>query len=391
MIEFLIKERKVHEQKQLMSMKTDHSKREDRSSGKKTDHSSHHTEQPREPTCTVCNATEGVDEHVSTSGPKSTRIMQYYTCKEFATKPPSERLRILTTKGFCTQCLFPGASATFGRHLEGRCQRDFACPHVSHLQDRVRNHVMLCEEHKSLPANQQLLQKYIQRFVKNLRLPTFSRQLHLYKASSDQFNDRGIYLLQRIRVNNNELVIFFDNGCSDFVVSQEGVNLLGQYAKQLSSQPVSIGGVGNTKTHSTRGIYNVRIPLHNGSEASFSGVCLEKITERFPTYPLAEVEEDINQQFRTTNRTGKLPKLPPSIGGDVHLMIGIKYLRYHPSIMFQLDSGLAIYESKFNNSTGGRGVVGGPHPIFTTIHQNFTSTMSTFFSDVVKKTSATIA
>jgi len=386
MITFLTKERKVHEQKQLMSMKPEPSKREDsRPSGnRRSDQLSHHsTNQPStsDPICTICNAGEGVDEHISTSGPKASRIFQYYTCKEFATKPPAERLRILINKGFCTQCLFPGANASTGKHLEGRCQRDFVCPHQSHQYERVRNHVMLCEDHKALPSNQQLLQRYVERFMKNPRLPAFARQIHLYKASSDQFNDRGIYLLQRIRINNNDLVIFYDNGCSDFVVSHKAIQLLGPHATQLSSHPVTIGGVGNTQTHSTRGVYNVKIPLHDGTEASFSGVCLEKITETFPTYPLAEVEKDINQHYYSTNHSGKLPKLPSSVGGDVHLMIGIKYLRYHPSMKFQLQSGLAIYESKFVNSTGGRGVVGGPHPIFTTIHQNFTSTMSTFFSN----------
>jgi len=67
------------------------------------------------------------------------------------------------------------------------------------------------------------------------------------------------------------------------------------------------------------------------------------------------------------------------------MMIGIKYLRYHPRMVFQLPSGLAIYESKFNNTSGGRGVVGGPHHIFTNIHQHYNSnTVSTFFSDQYK-------
>ena len=63
------------------------------------------------------------------------------------------------------------------------------------------------------------------------------------------------------------------------------------------------------------------------------------------------------------------------------MMIGIKYLRYHPTMKFQMSSGLAIYESKFLNSSGGRGVIGGLHRIFTLIHQNFESTTSTFFTE----------
>ena len=217
-------------------------------------------------------------------------------------------------------------------------------------------------------------------------MPEFARQINLYKSCNEQCNDRGIYLLKKVRIDSNDFLIFYDNGCSDFVVSHKAIELLGPRAKQLSSQPVTLGGVGNIQARSTNGIYNVKIPLHDGNEASFSGVCLQQITEIFPTYPLKAVETDINDQYNlTSQRSVSLPKLPPSIEGDVHMMIGIKYLRYHPKMKYQLPSGLAIYESLFNNSTGGRGVVGGPHQVFTTIHQNFNSTMSTFFTNQFTK------
>ena len=38
-----------------------------------------------------------------------------------------------------------------------------------------------------------------------------------------------------------------------------------------------------------------------------------------------------------------IPKLPKSIGGDIHMMIGIKYLRYHPKLVFQSPTGLHPY------------------------------------------------
>ena len=81
--------------------------------------------------------------------------------------------------------------------------------------------------------------------------------------------------------------------------------------------------------------------------------------------------------------TSILPKLPSSVGADVHLMIGVKYLRYHPRIIFQLPSGLAIHESVFVNADGGSGVMVGPQQVFTKIHQHYFSTSqeSTFFSN----------
>ena len=65
-----------------------------------------------------------------------------------------------------------------------------------------------------------------------------------------------------------------------------------------------------------------------------------------------------------------LPTVPTSVGGDVDLMIGIKYLRYHPEQIFKLPSGLTIYKSIFKNIDGSRGVIGGPHKIFSAIESH---------------------
>ena len=92
------------------------------------------------------------------------------------------------------------------------------------------------------------------------------------------------------------------------------------------------------------------MPLHNGENATMSGVCLEKITATFPSYPLqGEVEQDLIQAFKETKKriSKQLPKLPKFVGGDTDFMIGIRYLRYYPEKIFELPTGLTIYESKF--------------------------------------------
>lgn len=71
------------------------------------------------------------------------------------------------------------------------------------------------------------------------------------------------------------------------------------------------------------------------------------------------------------NNPNNFPTVPKSIGGDIDFMIGIKYLRYYPEKIFQLPSGLAIYKSVFENSPGGRGIIGGPHKVFTEIQSSY--------------------
>uniref|UniRef100_UPI00197AF926 hypothetical protein n=1 Tax=Acinetobacter baumannii TaxID=470 RepID=UPI00197AF926 len=83
-------------------------------------------------------------------------------------------------------------------------------------------------------------------------------------------NDRGIYLLQTININSKRFTIFYDNLCSDFVISPQPVKMLGSNAVKESSQTIKFGGVGDTITESSLGIYCANLPLFNGQIAVLS-------------------------------------------------------------------------------------------------------------------------
>ena len=55
--------------------------------------------------------------------------MQYFACQKFAEMAPKDRFQELKNKGYCFQCLFPGASEDKGKHHDGMCQLDFVCKH----------------------------------------------------------------------------------------------------------------------------------------------------------------------------------------------------------------------------------------------------------------------
>ncbi len=273
---------------------------------------------------------------------------------------------------------------TSTKHREGRCQRDFVCQHPSHSKFSIRKHILVCEEHKDTNNNKDLLERYKQRCIRNANLPPFAKNISLsfhangcYKSDASKdgsSDDQGIYLLQTINIDNKDYTVFFDNGCSDFIVKKSAVNMLGKNAKQESSRTIQIGGVSNTAIQSTLGTYNVKIPMHNGKIGSLSGICLEEITTTFPQYTLEDAFKDICESYSSMGDWKDLPVPSATVGGDIHFMLGVKYLRYHPKLIFQLPSGLSIYESMFVNADGGgRGVIGGPHPVFTQIQQNFFS------------------
>ena len=109
---------------------------------------------------------------------------------------------------------------------------------------------------------------------------------------------------------------------------------------------------------------------------------MEKITESFPIYPLqGKVLEDIFPSFKKSggNRSD-LPKISVPVGGNINFMIRIKYLRHHPKLIYQLPSGLSIYESMFKNTDGTRAVIGGPHEVFIKMEEQFKSNISNTFN-----------
>ena len=112
--------------------------------------------------------------------------------------------------------------------------------------------------------------------------------------------------------------------------------------------------------------------MHDGRDVNLSGICLDKVTGEFPIYPLKEVEGDLRKAYASTRGNPKqLPILPQSVGGDTDVMIGMRYLMYFLKKIFSLPNGLSIYESQFLSSGGSRGLVGGPHKIFTEVHNKY--------------------
>ena len=388
LIEFLEKEVKIQQQKCLIQgdLINKRHEKDDRHSNQHYRHKYHYQKTENQSICSLCDQ----PGHVATQGPNNSQLIQYFSCKDFVEMTPKRRLANIKSKGLCMQCLFPGAKQNQGKHKDGGCQRDFVCRHPQHSQYNVKKHVLLCEEHKDTEENQRLLETYkskcilrkvdIQDFSKNIQLSfhvnyqTSSYQQSYKSNDVNQIEESAVYILQTISIDGKRYNLFFDSGCGDLVCRYKAIQSINQRATQEIKGPLTIGGVGNIKTVSTHGIFSVKLPLHNGQEANMSGICLEQITNTFPKYPLqGKVESDIVHAFKKANINKKeeLPKLPKEVGGDTDFMIGIKYLRYYPEEIFKLPSGLTIYQSKFVSSDGTRGVIGGPHQVFTQIEKHF--------------------
>ena len=511
---FLEKEVRIHQQKLLYSSKSrkpppsdrgsnrDSAKKPPPSTSSRQGH--HHQNDGANPlTCFICGATD----HVPTSGPKGTKLIQYFVCKKFVEMTNAERLALLKAKNLCFQCLYPGADRRASKHKEGRCQREFTCKHPSHDRYDTKKHILVCDEHKAEQQNIAIFEDYKQRCItrqNQVPLPDYAKKIlihhvlpqasntpspeppaspltpqnqvpltstgtnqgasipsltpgmvskgfsipvpqhllspieeepaelrsqihpespqvssevntHLQPSQNsvseplnlptstanasdnqgtsnispeetslhttsleqqqwDEWNNKGkepVYILQRIIIDNDYYNIFYDSGCKNFCSRHSAVQRM-RSAMQTQKGPTTIWGVAGMKMETPHGYYSVCIPLRDGGEAIFSGICLDSITETFPTYPLkGEVEQDIKNAFAATGGdVALLPALEPEVGGDTDFMIGIKYNRHFPTEVYRCPiSGLSIYRSQFRNASGGYGVVGGSHRVFAEIEK----------------------
>ena len=441
---FLEKEIKVNQQKALWSSKKKKeipSRNQPPGSGRDASHHSNDSTQDGSETdsltCKICNATD----HVQTNGPNGSKLIQYFVCKKFVDMTPAERFTELRSKNLCFQCLFPGANKSRGKHKEGKCQRDFICPHPSHSRyNNGKKHVLLCEEHKTEESNKEILDEYKRRCIarpNQVELPPFTQAIlihHNYtttdvplsgeevdvesihegelsaeagefcpaEPSIDQINhaiqsinqtsttltpsdvpeehllpdiqEEAVYILQTIEVEGERYNIFYDNGCKKFVSRYSAIKRLGSRATLLKEGPIGIGGVGGMQMTTPHGIYQIKLPtrIMGDYQAQVSGTCMDMITEKFPLYPLdGRVEQDITAAYIESGGTDELPKVEPLVGGETDFMFGGAYLRYFPEQKFRMPSGLTIFESFFKNASGGYGVIGGNHSVFTEIEKWF--------------------
>ena len=338
--------------------------------------------------CCFCDK----DNHTVITTARGNKIIPYYVCESFVNMSPTDRYAKLKAKNLCTTCIYPGA-------VKGNKHKyyflNFCCPHSSH-QGGEKLHVLLCDEHKNMDENVKLFEKFKNKFITNCKVPLpqytkhitcFSEIAAVSKSEGTSLNvfsdfpvepeisDSAIFQLQTINVDGLELNLFFDSGCGDMIVKKSALEkLVGTgRAKPLVPGPIVITGVGEQKSVCEDGIFSICLPLHNGKNAVLSGLCLPKITSEFPVYELGNIESHLKKKCKTSKRhlLKRLPKLPSKVGGNTDILIGTKYAKYFPKLVFQTETGLGIFESSFVSPCGTRGIVGGPHEEFSKIERSF--------------------
>ena len=124
---------------------------------------------------------------------------------------------------------------------------------------------------------------------------TYSTNNH---EDSISYEEKAIYILQTIKVGQQQYSLFYNTGCCDMISRYNAIKTIGDKVVQEHFGPISIVGGGNAEVKTTHGTYK-NLMVFNGNDTLFGCVCLGQISVQFPNYPLqGRVEKDANNSYK---------------------------------------------------------------------------------------------
>ena len=93
---------------------------------------------------------------------------------------------------------------------------------------------------------------------------------------------------------------------------------------------------------------------------------MPNIMSPFPAFQRTAAWNELQDAAFKEDRAISIPDVDQEIGGQcVDVIIGAKYFKYFPQLVFSLPSGLAVYRAKLLSASGHQAVLGGPHAAWT--------------------------
>ena len=156
--------------------------------------------------------------------------------------------------------------------------------------------------------------------------------------------------------------ILYDGGCSDCLMHESipGKELEGV---KVAQGPFVIGAVGGVKVMA-QDAWMVKINMMDGSCQVLEGLSVEKVTSEFPEVNLTEAVKVVKAS-KPKDTVLQAVKIPDKVGGNVDILLGIKYNAFFPVLIHMLPNGLGIYKLRIK-SFGNKhtAVIAGPHSSF---------------------------
>ena len=323
-------------------------------------------------------------------------------CKDFQETPVKKRWRKIMKMKACYRCLRTDAgldmdnrSSWLKSHMK-HCDDKWLCKvdRCADKDDIRKNHFIICPFHQE--ENKKLEHDFIKTLDRSKLECDAKFFLACYMSSNPgtpesdaldeavflngrdpltieiepEIKDCPIYQLQYVAGKNNEkLLVFYDTGCWSSGLSNNAYAALDTVT--VREGPTTLQVAAGAEISIPYGEEKFWLPLDGKSlqgkqrMATFTGLRMENVSCSFPHWPLKKVYDDISAEFLKLNPNGVLPTIEEKIGNqEVDIMVGIKFNKYHPKLLFSLPGGLEIRQALLKSWNGNQAVLAGPHHLW---------------------------
>ena len=115
---------------------------------------------------------------------------------------------------------------------------------------------------------------------------------------SISYDEKAIYILQTIKVGQQQYSLFYNTGGCDKVSRYNAIKTIGDKVVQELLGPISIVGGGNAEVKTTHGIYK-NLMVFNGNDTLFGGVSWSNYST-ISKLSITRVEKDVNDSYKQT-------------------------------------------------------------------------------------------
>ena len=329
-----------------------------------------------------------------------------YYCMNFQRARGTNRIAVVAKNRACFRCLrndskidMKNRDAWWAKH-EPSCVTEWTCTFgkCPNVEKKRQYNFLMCLYHAE--NNKEFENRFVEsldqkevtpglRFFLNYSINQLDTFVTLPPAKNpkiiDDLASPSIFLLQNVEREGEILLLFFDSGCGGAALSNRAARVLDSV--NVRKGPTNLSVAGGVTMEIEGGDEAFRLDLiEGGKQATLTGLKMSSITNPFPTWDIAGIwSEVLTEMGKSFPDHPPLPTPPDTIGGAaVDIMVGIRYTRYFPRLLYMLPSGLGVYETCFKAARNQNCVLGGSHPSWARCKEsmNFMSPYSFFSSEL---------
>ena len=179
----------------------------------------------------------------------------------------------------------------------------------------------------------------------------------------------SLFILAPLKGRSEPVLSFLDSGCSD-AVFQHGVPGDQLQGICVNEGPITCTGVGNIQLQA-RQEWIVKFKRKDGNYQLVQGLTLDTVCAPMPIVNTVPAVQELKLSD-SSNDALQNCCVPAVIGGEVSVILGIRYNNIGPKLIHTLVSGLSIYAINLEtHDPTHNAAIGGPHHSLTAmLHQN---------------------